>query len=124
MTLREMDDLLCEWCAVGARRYNGSTYDERCVDCVADEFVVTLPASGLFEGFWGPSQDAWRCERETALQLLPTSAFAHYTQPWAWETWIEEPRIDDGTVRYLTSPTRMGATVEKPTAAVRKEGTA
>lgn len=102
MRLREMDDLLCEYCCTGARRFTG-TYPEKCIDCLADEFVVEIPASGLFEGFWGKASEDWHCDSETRRDLMPHTAHAHFEQPWCWETWIEEPRIADGMVQYLAA---------------------
>lgn len=89
--LLEPDDLLCDYCALGSKRYRDSIQDESCVDCTAHSFGVQLPMTGLFEGFWGRDYDRWRTEK-TPYELVPGAAH-EWGAPYPWETWIEEAPI-------------------------------
>jgi hypothetical protein len=88
--MREPDDLLCEMCGIGSRRYQGQLHQESCIDCVAHDFEVRLPVEGLYQGFWRDN-DEW-ATLETPWNIVPQAAHENVA-PYPWETWIDEAPI-------------------------------
>ena len=89
--LNERDDLLCDHCQIGSKRYQGQLYAEHCIDCVAHDFEVRFPMTGLFEGFWRDHTE-WQTDK-VPWELLPTAEHEWGGAPYPWETWIEEAPI-------------------------------